>query len=680
MPLSATPRLLLVRWLVAAGLLAVVAPLRAQNTTFYEIPPLTPNGTSVVLALSDDGNVVTGNSTDTNGDTSPFVWTVAGNTTAFTNTGSATNILPTAVSNTTSSTLVVGNCFNNGTVQAFLYDGTDFVLLPINSTIDQGNRATGVSDDGAAITVNGFGENVTSLTGYWYAPKEAGNYTGDYTFTKLFSSGVYAVTATGDRIVYLDPSTERAAVYNLITGGIAVAPAFSLANTTTYAINAISREGAFVAGVANTNTTTGFTRQGFLYNTGGNVTLLPPLNPTWPYAACRGVTDNGLGVGTNGPSLTFADESAVFFLPNGNGTVDMRQVLMNVYGLSVLANWTLNDAVSITTVTDNSTANTTTTIAGTGTDMTTGNISGFVVSLPYEPEDAPNLTILADPTSQTALIRSNVTLTVVAVPGTSTPGNLTYQWQFNGANISGAINDSLVLTSIGVASGGNYSVLVTNGNSTLASSAATLTVNNNLPIIITPPKSQSIKIGDSLKLSVVASNNPTAYQWYFNSKVLSGVTGTSYSLSRVAKTSAGSYYVQVTNGNGTVNSSTATITVLYQPTFTTKPSSTSIKINSRLELKSLATGVPAPTYQWYKNGKLIPGAAAKKANYIVSPAHRTNAGLYDVRAKNSQGTANTPTITVSVSVSGGNTTSGGNSTSGGNTTGGNGFGGNTTGG
>ena len=53
---------------------------------------------------------------------------------------------------------------------------------------------------------------------------------------------------------------------------------------------------------------------------------------------------------------------------------------------------------------------------------------------------------------------------------------VTYQWQFDGTNLTDATNSSLVLTSLSPSDGGTYTVIVRNTNSAVTSSNAVLTV------------------------------------------------------------------------------------------------------------------------------------------------------------------------------------------------------------
>src|SRR5262245_51141385 len=56
---------------------------------------------------------------------------------------------------------------------------------------------------------------------------------------------------------------------------------------------------------------------------------------------------------------------------------------------------------------------------------------------------------------------------------------ITYQWRFNGASIAGATHDSLLLTNVGSANQGQYSVVATNSAGSVMSAPAALMLDSD---------------------------------------------------------------------------------------------------------------------------------------------------------------------------------------------------------
>jgi hypothetical protein len=80
--------------------------------------------------------------------------------------------------------------------------------------------------------------------------------------------------------------------------------------------------------------------------------------------------------------------------------------------------------------------------------------------------------ITTQPTNQTVTVGGTATFSVTA----SGAPPLSYQWNFNGTNLSGATNQTLTLTNVRPSQAGNYAVLVTNVSGSILSSNAMLTV------------------------------------------------------------------------------------------------------------------------------------------------------------------------------------------------------------
>jgi hypothetical protein len=80
------------------------------------------------------------------------------------------------------------------------------------------------------------------------------------------------------------------------------------------------------------------------------------------------------------------------------------------------------------------------------------------------------------------------------------------------------------------------------------------------PSITVQPKTQRFKIGETLLLSVVASETaPLSYQWQKDGVDISGAVADEYGKSSFSYADEGSYAVTISNGSGTVTSDVAII-------------------------------------------------------------------------------------------------------------------------
>src|SRR2546430_1291190 len=133
-------------------------------------------------------------------------------------------------------------------------------------------------------------------------------------------------------------------------------------------------------------------------------------------------------------------------------------------------------------------------------------------------------TITTQPVSQTVTAGQTATFSVVG----SGTAPLSYQWQKNGANISGATSASYTTpATTSTDNGATYDVVVSNSAGTVTSNAATLTVNAaaTAPTITTQPVSQTVTAGQTATFSVVGSGTaPLSYQWQKNGANISGAT------------------------------------------------------------------------------------------------------------------------------------------------------------
>ncbi|XZF15684.1 immunoglobulin domain-containing protein [Chitinophagaceae bacterium MMS25-I14] len=115
---------------------------------------------------------------------------------------------------------------------------------------------------------------------------------------------------------------------------------------------------------------------------------------------------------------------------------------------------------------------------------------------------------------------------------------VTYQWQNNGAALSGETNNYYIASSTGA-----YTVTVTNGFGCSTTAATpTLVISNPLP------QPQIIRNGN-----ILSTGSYATYQWYLNTSPINNAVSQSY-----ACTQNGAYSVRVTDANNCTNYSTIT--------------------------------------------------------------------------------------------------------------------------
>ena len=173
-------------------------------------------------------------------------------------------------------------------------------------------------------------------------------------------------------------------------------------------------------------------------------------------------------------------------------------------------------------------------------------------------------TIVSQPTNQTLMAGDTTIFDVVA--NGSMP--LSYQWSFNGINLIGATNTSLILTNVQFEQGGNYTVQVTNVFGSITSSNAVLDVIPLSPVILTQPTDVTVGAGNTATFTVSAGGTlPLIYQWQKNGSNLtdggnvSGAITTNLVLSDVQTNDIGCYSVVVTNNLGAATSRMAALIV-----------------------------------------------------------------------------------------------------------------------
>lgn len=180
-----------------------------------------------------------------------------------------------------------------------------------------------------------------------------------------------------------------------------------------------------------------------------------------------------------------------------------------------------------------------------------------------------------------------------------------------------------------------------------------LNASSSAPTISTQPASQTVTEGDNVTFSVAANGTaPLSYQWTFGGKAIAGATSPTYSLTNVQQANAGTYAVTITNSLGSVTSNNATLTVnplSIAPSITAQPLSRAANAGDSVSFGVSATGTPAPTYQWRKDGVNIAGATS--STFSIASVTTADAGSYTVVVSNTAGSVTSSVATLTVSAS-----------------------------
>jgi uncharacterized repeat protein (TIGR03803 family) len=120
-----------------------------------------------------------------------------------------------------------------------------------------------------------------------------------------------------------------------------------------------------------------------------------------------------------------------------------------------------------------------------------------------------------------------------------------------------------------VVSGGTLYGTASRGGSSDNGVVFSLTVPAGPPIIMHPPRSQTVGVGYPVELTVEAAGSPVlTYHWFFDTtNAISGETNAALELASVQLADAGVYTVVVSNAVGAVTSAVATLTVLQLPKY-----------------------------------------------------------------------------------------------------------------
>jgi hypothetical protein len=181
---------------------------------------------------------------------------------------------------------------------------------------------------------------------------------------------------------------------------------------------------------------------------------------------------------------------------------------------------------------------------------------------------APHIT--SQPVNQTVTAGQSTSFSVSAM------GGISYQWQKNGAAISGATNSSYSTPATTISdSGSEFTVTVSNNVGSVTSNPALLIVNAAMsaPVITSQPTSQTVTVPNSALFSAAATGTaPMSYQWKRNGLAISGASGSTYMTPATSTSDNGAAFsVVISNAAGSATSAAATLSVAPPTTILLTP-------------------------------------------------------------------------------------------------------------
>jgi hypothetical protein len=505
-----------------------------------------------------------------------------------------------------------GTCASGSTTNSLTIADLVITLYASNgTTVLTTANATGV---GGTETITNF--PLTTIGNYFIRVSENNTPTESQLYTISISATAGGCTSPG---IVTQPSSTSAceggnASFTVVASG--TTPSYQWRRGTTNLVNGGSISGATSSTLTITGVVAGDAASDYncvITNACGSVTS---SNASLSVSTALGFTQN--------PSSTSAcvgGNASFSVVATGSPTYQWRRGFTNlVDGGSISGATTPN--LTITGVVTGDAGNYTCVISN-----ACGNLTSNFATLGVSTGPA----VTTQPSSLTRCTGASASFTI-AFSGSPTP---TLQWRKNGIDISGATNATYSIASVSSGDQGNYDCVVTNSCGSVTSNIASLTV-NTAPSITSNPASIARCEGASASFSVAASGTPApTFQWRKNSVNIGGATSATYTIPSVGAGDLGTYDCVVTNACGSSTSTGATLTINTAPGITTQPVGSARCVGDEYTLFVVASGSPAPTYQWRLNGSNIPGATG--ASLGLNNITLADDGNYDCVVTNTCG-------------------------------------------
>ena len=263
--------------------------------------------------------------------------------------------------------------------------------------------------------------------------------------------------------------------------------------------------------------------------------------------------------------------------------------------------------------------------------------------------------------NQSANVGDTVTISPT-VSGVPTPS---YQWRFNGVNltdgldangstISGSTTASLGIANAQAADGGTYSLIASNSAGSATNSMSLTVAAGNQAPVITGPNNITVIRGNNGTFTASATGVPApTLQWLDQTGTpITDATNSTLVLTNVQFAQNGYVYSIVASNVAGIATNSATLTVYVPPAISVQPVSLVVTSTQSATFSVTASGVPAVAYQWYFGTNAISGATS--STYNIASAAAANIGNYSVIITNAVGsvTSSVASLLVNSTMSG----------------------------
>lgn len=214
-------------------------------------------------------------------------------------------------------------------------------------------------------------------------------------------------------------------------------------------------------------------------------------------------------------------------------------------------------------------------------------------------------------TGHPASLRVSASANIAFVVNATGSAPLSYQWRFNGANLTNATNASLTLTNVQDYQAGLYDVAVFNAAGGALSSNASLSVVYG-PFFTLQPSNVSAAPGANVSFSAAAGSiSPIRYQWRRNGTDLPGATGTGLNLTNIQPADDGIYTIVATDDVIALESLPARLAVLVPPLIIQPPLSQVVVTGLPVTLSVVVTNTATLPLQfrWRARITTLPGGS-----------------------------------------------------------------------